>query len=214
MKSTLFDSHEYQLNSQSDLPKTCNFVLTYASSGSVISIDPDGNAEYINPGTILGLNYEIRTDNNSRIEIRSSTGSIYRLGCNSSFSIQNTFEGEVPIYYGNVYINTLRSKRITDGGKYRTSCYMPSRPINALIVKVNDHEDCYYSLEDSIEVMEYDEKGLSFEICKVPSFNKLLLSFNDDLNMRERYNISLKKSLNNQEINYIYKEWVSPVNWK
>ena len=181
-------------------------MVTYASDDSIESLATSGDSSNMTAGTLIGLNHEIRT-NNGHMEIRSHRGIIYRLGTNTTFSIQQRIEGEVPIFYGKVYMDTLRADTIVDGGKYRTSCV-------SLTENIDPVTDRYYALNDPFEIMEYDEQGREFQIASVAPFTKLDLRFNNNLVMREKYQVVSRAALNDEEIDSLYSEWVSPVNWK
>lgn len=212
-KKKIFDAHEYQLVKQSNLPKTCSFVVTYASGNKIKSLNPSGSVSSISAGTLLGLNHEIQTNSN-RMVIQSSRGTIYRVGPHSSFSVQQTIEGESAIFFGQVFVDSLRVKSgIIDGAKYRTSCYVPS-PIIDLTKNINFNTDCYYAFSDPVEIVEYDEQGEKFQIARVEPFSKLELSFDNSLKMRERYTVVATSKLDNSEIDSLYSEWVSPLNWR
>ncbi|GBG93900.1 hypothetical protein LFYK43_03590 [Ligilactobacillus salitolerans] len=187
-------------------------MVTYVSGNEVKSLDHTGNISDITAGTLLGLNHEIQT-NNGRIAIRSSRSTIYRVGPQSSFSVQQAIAGEVAIFYGKVYTDSLRSKEIVDGAKYRTSCYLPG-PVTGLITNIDAETDRYYSFSDPLEIMEYDEQGERFQIARVEPFSKLELSFDDSLKMRERYKIVATLKLDDAEIASLYSDWVSPIKWK
>lgn len=187
-------------------------MATYASDDSIESLAISGDSSNMTAGTLIGLNHEIRTDN-GHMEIRSHRAIIYRLETNTTFSVQQTIEGEVPIFYGKVYMDTLRADTIVDGGKYRTSCYIPSHTVS-LTENIDPVTDHYYALNDPFEIMEYDEQGREFQIASVAPFTKLDLRFNNNLVMREKYQVVSRAALNDEEIDSLYSEWVSPVNWK
>ncbi|WP_283679625.1 hypothetical protein [Lentilactobacillus sp. Marseille-Q4993] len=209
---TFFDDNESYLIRQEGLPSTCSYVVTYLSGDDVCSISPLGYMTELTSGTLIGMDYEIRTGN-GRVEIRSSTGVVFRLGKHSSFSIKKTIAGECPVYYGNVFISNDEGQQVLGGGKYRTSCYVPGHT-NLLIKPVTDTIDCYYVLNYDINIVEFDENGRQFFIDHADQYTKLELSFDDSMPMRKKYTTLSKHDLTDDEITELYTDWVSPVFWR
>ncbi|MCO6544127.1 MAG: hypothetical protein J6584_09200 [Lactobacillus sp.] len=211
-RRTRFDAHEYQLKKQENLPKTCSYVVTYISDDTITAVSPSGELTRIAPGTILGLNYEVKT-NKGYMEVRSINGTVFRLGPNSTFSVQQTIVGEVPVYYGAVYISTSRFSRIYDGGKYRTSCYNVIG-YDSLIENIDNSSDRYYAFENPVDIIEFDETGRKFQIAHLEPLTSLDLVFDDDKKMRDRYQIKNLRKLDNFEIKTMYEKWVIPTCWR
>jgi hypothetical protein len=210
MKNLNVEQNEYQLIKQDKLLARDNYVVTFAQGN--VNCKIDGVSTKLGEGTVLGVNSVIQT-NDGRAEVRSISGAIFRLGSQSEFEIKQTVEGKVPVYYGNVYVNTAFSESPISGGKYRTSCYTQTHIQGVLTTRISDDSDCYYSLDGAVEIYEYDESGRKFQIAHLEPFQALTLKFNDTLKMRSRYLVTSRKDLSKQKIDELYTNYVVPTTW-
>ncbi len=179
----------------------------------------------VKAGTILNVCGLLKS-NSAQVEIRSGNGNLYRLGSNSELSLEYTVEGVQPVLYGRVlyasednflYFPEKNGGRIKNdqvyqpGGKYRTSCYMFNFGNGMAVTDcLSTNEDVYYTLSGSLEVYEYDENGKPFTIFKAEPFQKVRVQFNPHKKMKERYVVTEKEQLNNNQLRKLYEEFVFP----
>ena len=79
---------------------------------------------------------------------------------------------------------------------------------------LSTNEDVYYTLSGSLEVYEYDENSKPFTIFKAEPFQKVRVQFNPHKKMKERYVVTEKEQLNNNQLRKLYEEFVFPNSWK
>lgn len=205
-------NHKYYLKKVGDINSVSNdvFRVTYISGNSA-TVTYNNEIHPLKEGTIIGANTIIKT-NFSKIEICSQNNETYRLNENSEFCIENTIEGLKPVYYGNVYYKCNKLNITNGSGKYRTSCWFDVTT-SLLIERINHYSDIYYTLDEPLEIYEYDESGIKFSIVKIEPFQKCTLKFDFKKNMRNRYKVIEIENINQEEIEYIYNNYVSPINW-
>lgn len=162
-------------------------------------------------GMIIGENALIKT-NNSRVEIESLNKDLYRMLSNSEFCLERTIHGIVPVYYGNVYVNS--NNKIYSYGKYRTSCWIGNFASLYTVENTSANSDTYYSYTEPVEIYEYDECGNRFVIVTLAPFQKCILHFDFSKSLRARYAVVEIKELNSEDVVDLYQKYLVPTNWK
>ncbi len=177
--------------------------ITYISNNYNATIIYKDKEIKANTGMILGANVILKT-NNSIVELKTSKNGTIRLSYNSEICLENTIEGIKPVFYGDIYLESVP-------GKYRTSCYGKGEEI--IIKAINKNTDTYYTLNSELEVYEYDEDGNRFTIFRLEPYQKCILIADFNKSMRNRYKIESISDIEAKEIEKLYMEFVIPNNW-
>ncbi|QTJ32166.1 hypothetical protein [Dolosigranulum pigrum] len=193
--------------------ENCAYRVT-SVLGGIAKVEIDNRVEELLPGTMIGVDAIVRTGE-SYVEIRNSYNQIFRLAPDSEFCLENTIEGIVPVYYGDVQFTSLTTNEVVmSGGKYRTSCWTGPAPTGMAssynkftIERINYKEDMYYSFEQPYTVYEYDEIGHKFEIVTLPPYHKCQLTFDFLKPMRERYEVVNISEMKTDDIARLYAKY-------
>lgn len=198
------------MNKYGDLNSTTiPYYVCYVSGNDAKIKDSKTGEEKLESGSVIGLNTLINT-NNSKIIIRNFKGEEIRLIENSSFSLENTIEGQKPVIYGNIYFKPSYND-FFNGPKYRTSCWASKS--RYIIENNSNNVDTYYNLDSILNIYEYDENCNRFLIASSGEFNKIELKIFDKQKMRNRYKIQSINLLNEQEIKRLFDVYLNPCKW-
>lgn len=192
------------------------YRVTFVDENVIIPaslIDQKGDNFTLNSGQLIGLN-DLILSNDSRIEIRNSTGLIFRLGTHSEFSLEQTVNGIVPIYFGSVYKTRFSGiPTVMCSGKYRTSCY--TQCMNTLFTEnISSNKDIFYGMSDDIHIWEYDENGRRFPIVSIGEGQKVTLQFDNSKPMRERYTVFSIDMISDDDYDRITQKFINNKYWR
>lgn len=152
----------------------------------------------------------------SPIELRDNTGQIVRLGPGSTFMLQESPLGLMPVYGdGPVFI-----ARKGGCGKYRTSCWMDranpvsDRPDIFIKPGKTPGTDEFYAVSGDIVIYEFDESGRTFVICCVSEGHKAIISYNSSKSsITQRYESSIE-DISDSEWDMIVTSFLDPRKWR
>lgn len=202
-----------------DISKRKYFISFYQGHDSYI-LNKNDNDRQVKPGSQLVLGDIVQTDQTSRAEIRDNFGAIFRLGHNSSISIEQSPEKRnIPVYDGSVF--KLRKDFFNPvifdcGGKYRTSCYSmcPTSEFIAHVAGVQN-EDIYYSFSPNNVVWEYDEQGNKFEIVALKEGESAVIKYDDSAKkIVDRYQVIEKRRISDKEYDSITNDYLNDRKWR
>lgn len=198
------------------LPKATFRVTVVKNIGKETAklMTADNGIIELEEGTLIGLN-ELILANQSEIEIRSELGFVFRLGQYAEFSLELTVLGISPILYGNIWKGYLsgNTQPIVMCAKYRTSCYIPCAS-SFYTEAIDGNHDAFYVLSDNFIIWEFDERGKQFPIVTAEEGQKVVLEFDNDRPMRERYTVTSVEEISNKEYDYITESFLNPKEWR
>lgn len=187
------------------------FVSETTKYGAEI-ISKDGVYAPLVAGRVLEVNDKI-VSLNSYLEIRDNNGLTFKLGPNSEFVLEPTFEGIIPVYWGEVY-TTPQSNGLSIFAqqKYRTSCFI-SPMASVYMENIEKNFDGFYALSEDVLIYEYDEKGKRFPIVIIPEGYVAVLEYKEDKAMRERYIVSEISVIEDKKYDHITESFLNPRKW-
>lgn len=191
------------------------FRVTFVDDSvvNVPTIHTKGKEIPLIEGVILET-YDYIETKDGKVEIKGHTGLRFRLGDNSTFVLEPTEIGVIPVFHGKVFKGRFGGIPITMcGGKYRTSCYVQCPP-TIFAKSIETNLDTFYSIGDNLEIWEYDERGKKFPIVNIEEGYKVALRFHEGKQMRERYEVDTIEEIKDEEYDNITSNYMNPKNWK
>ena len=212
--SNRIDTHEDYLHKIGTFNSNIdNMIVTsviQSDGENAIFVDSDKTEKRLTSGTVIGANVLVKTLN-SRVEIISK-GTRFRLDKGSIFRIENTAVGFAPVVYGNVHIKTIDKEYYCEK-KYLTSCWWKHEEV---IIEEEEikKSDIYYSLEEPVDIYEFDERGIKFHIMHLEPFQTAMLSYDFNKCMRERYHVIFIRNSSDEEIRRNNEKYILPFHWR
>lgn len=169
----------------------------------------DGEQKFIKIGMYIGADAIINS-RDSVVVLDDYHGNRIKLLPNSEFTITNSVLGYRPISYGHVHIDYHGENQILSHHKYVTTCWVDSRyrDFSCSISRLSATQDIYYTYASPITIFELDEQGQRFDIVDVEPYQRCILSFTENVNMRSRYHVSQLESYDEVTISKLFQRYL------